>query len=240
MLVLGEASLVFVLLTMASIEAAKQERTTAKRLFTRTKNGLSNAIDKQDDLEIIENRFMDLKVKFSKVQGKHEVYVSLLDGIGEEFDEEEEDTWINEIELVYEDMERRKVAYVRAHEKTEEKKMKFESNIIELEVHDKKEEDNGKTVDKNKNIRTLEEFSFFEEVENLDQLLDSEQHKTNPAIDVTEGAQADLKKQFERCKEAQRQLITILGIQSGQEEISWMKKIHKIYSQINLKVGIFM
>ena len=112
MLVLGKASLVFVLLTMASIEAAKQERTTAKRLFTRTKNGLSNAIDKQDDLEIIENRFMDLKERFSKVQEKHEVYVSLLDSIGEEFDEEEEDTWINGIELVYEDMERRKVAYV--------------------------------------------------------------------------------------------------------------------------------
>ena len=56
MLVLGKASLVFVLLTMASIEAAKQERTTAKRLFTQTKNGLSNAIDKQDDLEIIELR----------------------------------------------------------------------------------------------------------------------------------------------------------------------------------------
>ena len=37
MLVLGKASLVFILLTMASIEAAKQERTTAKRLFTRTK-----------------------------------------------------------------------------------------------------------------------------------------------------------------------------------------------------------
>ena len=124
--------------------------------------------------------------------------------------------------------------------KTEEKKMKFESNVIELEAHDKKEEDNGKTVDKNKNIRTLEEFSFFEEVENLNQLLDSEQHKTNPAIDVIEGAQADLKKQFERCKEAQRQYFTILDIQSGQEEISWMKKIRKIYSQINLKVGIFM
>ena len=123
MLVLGKASLVFVLLTMASIETAKQERTTAKCHFTRTKNGLSNATDKQDDLEIIENRFMDLKVKFSKVQEKHEVYVSLLDSIGEEFDKEEEDTWINEIELVYEDMERRKVAYVRAHEKTKEQKM---------------------------------------------------------------------------------------------------------------------
>ena len=101
---------------------------------------------------------------------------------------------INEIELVYEDLEGRKVAYVRAQKKTEEKKMKFESNVIELEVHGKTEEENGKAVDKNKSIRTLEEFSFFEEVENLNQLLDSELHKTNPAIDVIEGAQADLKK----------------------------------------------
>ena len=121
MLVLGKAGLVFVLLIMASIEAAKQERTAAKRLFTRTKNGLSNAIDKQDDLEITESRFMDLKVKFSKVQEKHEVHVSLFDSIGEEFDKEEEDTWINEIELVYEDMERRKVAFVREQKNRREK-----------------------------------------------------------------------------------------------------------------------
>ena len=80
------------------------------------------------------------------------------------------------------------------NKKTEEKKVKLESNVIELEVHDKKEEGNGKTVDKNKNIRTLEEISFFEEVENMNQLLDSEQHKTNPATDVIEEAQADLKK----------------------------------------------
>ena len=43
-----------------------------------------------------------------------------------------------------------------------------------------------------KNIRTLEEFSFFEEVENLNQLPDSEQHKTNPAFDLIEGAQAEI------------------------------------------------
>ena len=70
-------------------------------------------------MEIIENRFIDLKVKFSKVQEKHEVYVSLLDSSGEESEEEEEYTWINEIELVYEDMERGKVAYVRAQKETE-------------------------------------------------------------------------------------------------------------------------
>ena len=64
----------------------------------------------------------------------------------------------------------------------------------------KKEEENGKAVDKNKNMKALEKFSFFEEVENLHQSLDSEQHKTNPAIDVIEGAQADLKKQFEKGK----------------------------------------
>ena len=74
-------------------------------------------------------------------------------------------------------------------------------------------------------IRILEEFSFSEKVENLNQLLDFEQHKTNPATDVIEKAQADLKKQFERCKEAQRQLIT-LDIPSGKEVISWMKKIY--------------
>ena len=133
------------------------------------KHGLSNATDKQDDLEIIENRFMDLKFKYSKVEEKHEVHVSLLDSICEEFDEEEEDTWINEIELLYEQKE------------TKEKKMKFESNLIELEAHEKKEE-NGKAVDKNEGIRTLEKFRKL--VENLSQLLDAngETRTRNPWI----------------------------------------------------------
>ena len=95
---------------MASIEVAKQECNKAKRLFTRTKNGSSNATDKQDDLEIIQNRFMDLKVMFSKVQQKHEVYVSLLNSIGEEFNEKEEEdipsgqeeiSWMKKIHKIY-------------------------------------------------------------------------------------------------------------------------------------------
>ena len=101
-------------------------------------------------------------------------------------------------------MKRRKVSYVRAKKETEEKNMTFKSDVVELETHEKIEEENGKAVDKNGSFRTLEEFSFFEEVENLNQLLDSEQHKTNPAIDVTEGAHADLKKWFEKCKEAHK------------------------------------
>ena len=58
-------------------------------------------------------------------------------------------------------MEREKVAYVRAQKETEAKKMKFKSNVIGLEAHEKKEE-NRKVVYKNKNIRALEEFSIFE------------------------------------------------------------------------------
>ena len=88
MLVAGEATLVFVLLTMASIEAAKQECTYSKASLYTEKIGFTNATDKQDDLAIIEKWFIDLKVKFNKVQEKHEVYVSLLDSIGEEFDKE--------------------------------------------------------------------------------------------------------------------------------------------------------
>ena len=40
--------------------------------------------------------------------------------------------------LVYEDMEGRKVAYVRTQKETEEKRNKLECNVIELEAHEKK------------------------------------------------------------------------------------------------------
>eukprot|EP00794_Sanderia_malayensis_P021205 gene21205-23287_t len=183
---------------MATVKAVKKERTTAKRLFTRTKNGLQNALDKQDDLEIIENRFIDLKDKFNKVQEKHEAYISFVDNVGDEF-EEEEDEWINDIESTFEDMERRKVALVRTQ-------------------------------------KGLEEQKKAAEVENLNQLIDSEYGKKNPALHVIEEAQADLKKQFERCKEAHRQLITIIDISNADREIEWIKRIQKVYSDVSFKI----
>ncbi len=50
----AKVSSILTLFVMATAEAAKKELTTVKRLFTRTKNGLKYALDKQDDLEIIE------------------------------------------------------------------------------------------------------------------------------------------------------------------------------------------
>ncbi len=47
-----KVSLILTLFVMATAEATKL--TTVKRLFTRTKNGLQNALIKKDDLEIIE------------------------------------------------------------------------------------------------------------------------------------------------------------------------------------------
>ena len=59
---------------MSEVQKLKQAHTTARRLFTRAKNNLSRAIhtgiESDVQLQIIENRFTDLRKAWSAVQEK--------------------------------------------------------------------------------------------------------------------------------------------------------------------------
>ena len=63
---------------MADLEAAKQARTSTKRLLTRTVNGIKRVMEKEDDIAILKSRFSDLKSFWKEVHKKHEEYVMLL------------------------------------------------------------------------------------------------------------------------------------------------------------------
>ncbi len=85
------------------------------------------------------------------MQEKHEAYISLVDDIVDEF-EEKEDEWMNDIKSTFEDMERKKVAVVRLHKGLEEQKKTAAKDEI------------SNAVDNCRKLRTMEEFSIFEEV----------------------------------------------------------------------------
>ena len=49
---------------MVDVEPLKRSRATAKGLFTKAKNNLIRLIDSESDIEIIENRWADLRRNF--------------------------------------------------------------------------------------------------------------------------------------------------------------------------------
>ena len=96
---------------MTSIQAAKQARTTSKRLFTRCANGLNKIIEKgNDELAVAESRFADLKERWKEVQQMHEYYLTFMETEEEQLEEE---GWINELEETYTDVERKRFSYVK-------------------------------------------------------------------------------------------------------------------------------
>ena len=58
-------------------------------------------MEKEDDIAILESRFIDLKNVWKEVQEKHEKYVMLL---ATEDKQQAEDSWMEELDDIYSDI----------------------------------------------------------------------------------------------------------------------------------------
>ena len=66
-------------------------RTSAKRSFTRLNNILCQSMSQDNDLDLIEERFEELKKAWKKVEELHDQYVSMKE------EEPEDEVWLEEI-----------------------------------------------------------------------------------------------------------------------------------------------
>ena len=176
-------------------------------------------------MEIIENRFTDLKQKWHFVQDKHESYISALFSVGVEVNESE-DSWINEIETVFAEVERKKFAYVRSLVSVKEDQVKEENLLRKENAIKMKQLEINNNIDKAIRIRAFEEKTFYEEAENLNEMLEVERSQSDPAVSVIQVSLEDFKRQFEKCKQAQRDVMIFLDQLRAKEEIDWVQKIH--------------
>ena len=128
----------------------KKYRTTAKRLFTRSKNGLQNALRMNDDAEIIESRFAELTKRFGDVLEKHEQYVYELEKGNTTV---EEDGWVEEIVTGYDDLERECCRYIK-EQRGKEAKVESHSLVSSGEVLDFEKQ-------RTKQVRELEKSNLM-------------------------------------------------------------------------------
>ena len=120
---------------MVDLEAAKQARTSTKRLFTKTINGIKRVMEKEDDVAILESRFSGLKNVWKEVQEKHKEYVMLL---ATKDKQRAEDSWIEELDDIYSDIERKRLNYVQNHKEREEEKSRKQSEMAQKELEKKR------------------------------------------------------------------------------------------------------
>ena len=93
-------------------DKCKKARSSAKGMFTKARNNLLKVIRNNSDIEIVENRYIELKKNYSKTLEKHEEYLRTLDETdGNVILREEE--WIKIIDEEFDDAEIQKINYIR-------------------------------------------------------------------------------------------------------------------------------
>ena len=137
----------------------KLARTIAKRLFTRSANGLASAIRRETCIEIVENKFADLQRILSDVRCKHEDCVT---SIGEATEEAiaQEDTWILEVESKFDDCEEVKFRYCKLVEAGENAKKLTDNDSLLKENAIKQSEEAQKEIESCWRLCVIEGKSF--------------------------------------------------------------------------------
>ena len=182
----------------------KRERGAAKGLFTKACNRLSEAININSEVDLIEAKFETLKIKWSGVQIKNDAYLSAVDVDGDGGDDIKEDGWIDDLEEKFEVVEKAKFDYVRKRKQNYEKDDKLIKHEVEEQLNKQKNVVDSK---KKKSVRDMHGKVFRQEVKSLEELLDSDKDGSMKA--QIEEAVKDVKLQLERCREAQMYYLDV-------------------------------
>ena len=101
-------------------------------------------MEKEDNIAILDSLFSDLKNVWKEVQEKHKEYVMLLATEGKQ---QAEDSWIEELDDIYSDIEKKTLNYVRNRKEREEEKSRKQSEMAQKELEKEKHEQEEKARD---------------------------------------------------------------------------------------------
>lgn len=190
-------------------DQAKAKRGISKGLFTKAQKKLCKALEDNADVEIIEGRMSDVKKAYNTAQERHEEYMSALGISEQDANFATEDSWISSLDDEYDEIERKKVAYVRKV-KTEPQR----SDGI----------DSGKQTESHQSqliaIRQIEVVAFNTILDSLKDKIKLQMSCDEPILDIIKEEFSDLKRQFESCKQAHHKYITVLP-NIPKDEIQW-------------------
>ena len=212
------------------MDQLRKQRTVAKSLFTRASKSLQNSIKLNDTWELVEKKLSDLESRYIDVQEKHELYLIEMEEKSE-LDGSAEDSWIDDIQTSFEEVERLTHHYIKHckqvtdsqidHEETES--MSLKSKIFtENERFD--------------NLRQFEKSELQNEVKKIENLLANTDIDQSTKNKLLKEYQSELKNQLERCKNAQAQYLSTISRDQVSNEIPWTDDVHSIYSNATTKL----
>ena len=214
---------------MASAELLKS-RTTSKKLFTRNINAVQNAIKMNDDYELVEKKLNELCKKFSVLQENHELYVCEVEN-EEHFDESKEENWMSEVESTFYATERIAHAYIKT----------IKDNVFTTGslLNDSASSENQSTCERNKlsAMREFEKNELIREIESMKKIFINSDIDDSMRKGLLKQNHNNMKKQVERCKNAQAEYIACLPTSEVKEELKWTNEIHDLFTEVSIKLA---
>ena len=207
-------------------EEEKKQRTTAKRKFTRLCNRIMEDINNEGELEVIDEKYVTIKLLWDDVQSKHDNYMFAKYPTEEEPSNPTDDEYMRQLEEKFEIIQKAKHDYIRKLKIQEEEEMKFkEKKVVTLDT---------KVADQKISV---EEKLFEQEVKYIDSMLDKD--TTGYLKTQISTALKDLKYRLEKCNDA---LVSYIAAASGEVPVERQKVIddlHKKYEITNKNCLIY-
>ena len=151
---------------------AKQNRTTAKRLFTRSNNQLKLAIQNKD-YPAVEEYFQSLKARLKIVQDEHEKYITMTEATGSVLDESTEDAWMQDIEEEFE-CSAKMSRFMINDAKSTKQEVSVEDISHSFDAITMKST-RQQEIEKANNMRIQEKTNFMEEANSMRDILDTDE-----------------------------------------------------------------
>ena len=182
-------------------------------------------------MDLIEAKFDTLKVKWSDVQVKNDVYLTAAfpDDEGEAA---QEDTWINDLEEKFEVAEKAKFDYVRDRKQQYEDDSIHNKSMVEEHLIKEKSEIECK---RKKAIRDMYGKLFHQEVNALEELMKLDEEGTMKTH--IEETLKDVKLQLERCREAHVLFMDSSTRDAQAEDTAWIEELYRMRSEVNRKAA---
>ena len=199
------------------IRIARQHRTSAKGIFTRSLKAFRRAIETNKDVLLAGDRYKDLERCWQVLQEKHEAYAAVVEDTSENIIKEINEC-IEDLEDQYDGAEAKWYEYSR--EQKEEA-----LRVQEKEIRFRQDEEKCDQIHRIRRLRDLEEATFNIQAENIDKMLIQERRKEVSSMGAISEAISKLELQLDRCKSTNKDYILVLDDSMVTQDIAWVREL---------------
>ena len=216
----------------AKREEAKRIRTSSKARVTRKRNEFSKSVEENKGMEAVKRTFADLHHAWNIVEGKHDIYMIHLT----EDEIEQNETWINELQKLYEEAATTPTQYVNDQTLHEQRR------VEEIQKQE------SMRLEQEKLKRLLEQFSMKKKsmgtifdtlVKHTYDTMESQNKDVN-APEALRKTERDLDIALTDCKALHNRMLELLDHENVEKEIDWIRKIHACHQEISGRIEAFI